>query len=69
MMICDADFEELFPALFQPEPVRAARPKAQGPSAGCIARWDDDGGRQAASVWGAKLQVLRRANGVSSDRN
>ncbi len=57
MMICKADFEELFPALFQPEPVLAPCPKAQGPSSECIARWNDDGGRQAVSLCGAKLHT------------
>lgn len=44
MMICKADFDELFPSL------AATRPRAEDstpprPSAGCITRWEDDGGR------------------------
>ncbi len=64
-MICNADFEELFPALFQTEPVRAACPRAQVPSAECIVRWDDDGGRQATSVCGAELQAATARKPVS----
>lgn len=48
MMICDADFEELFPDLFQPEPAPGMQPIAKGPSAECIARWEDDGGLPGA---------------------
>lgn len=45
MMICKADFEDLFPHLFQPQPApvpaRAAKPQALA----CIARWENEGGR------------------------
>lgn len=44
MMICDADFEELFPDLFQPEPAPVMQPAAKAPTAECFARWEDDGG-------------------------
>ncbi|MBK0328411.1 hypothetical protein I5535_14065 [Rhodobacteraceae bacterium F11138] len=47
MMICAADFEELFPDLFAPEPAFVVRPAANAPSAECIARWEDDGGSHA----------------------
>ncbi|SMC95513.1 hypothetical protein SAMN06295998_1137 [Primorskyibacter flagellatus] len=66
MMICKADFEELFPDLFKPEPVAETRQTANpatlvtSPSAGCFARWEDDGGQEVP----AKLR--RRA--VSSAR-
>ncbi len=45
MMICDADFDELFPPMAQPkrQNVRARRPVTPGKP--CIARWEDDGGR------------------------
>ena len=42
MMICKADFEELFPELFQPSDMVSSVP---GPSVKCLARWEDDGGR------------------------
>lgn len=45
MMICNADFEELFPDLFQTEPDPAVQQVAGEPSVECIARWEDDGGR------------------------
>lgn len=42
MMLCKADFEELFPELFeQPRRTPAL------PSADCVARWEDDGGAPA----------------------
>ncbi len=44
MMICDADFEELFPTIFRRGPHAANN---LGPSADCVARWEDDGGRPA----------------------
>ena len=43
MMLFQADFEELFPELFEPKPSGAAA----APSDGCIARWEDDGGAPA----------------------
>jgi len=45
MMICKADFAELFPHLFLPEPAPAAHPMASAPPVECMARWEDDGGR------------------------
>ena len=46
MMICKADFEELFPDLFKPEPAPSARPIDGLPIPESIAhRADDDGGR------------------------
>ncbi|KAA8606069.1 hypothetical protein AL036_16185 [Salipiger aestuarii] len=46
MMICKADFEELFPDLLGP---KVRRPSAAGPSAECVARWEDDGGRTTSA--------------------
>ena len=45
MMICRADFEELFPEMFQPRHRPTAIDVADAPSPACIARWVDDGGR------------------------
>jgi len=45
MMICNADFEELFPALFRPASAPASAARQPAPDANCIARWEDDGGR------------------------
>jgi len=42
MMLCKADFEELFPELFKQNPRAAAQP-----SVDCVARWEDDGGAPA----------------------
>ena len=43
MMICRADFEDLFPLMFQPED----NDWVAEPSALSVARWEDDGGRPA----------------------
>ncbi|SMX48783.1 hypothetical protein [Maliponia aquimaris] len=54
MMICKADFEELFPHLFQPDPAPAPAPApalapasrrmARSASVECLARWENEGG-------------------------
>ena len=46
MMLCKADFEELFPELFPRENQATLSP---APSADCVARWEDDGGTVAPS--------------------
>lgn len=46
MMLCKADFEELFPDLFRPRDVVSLTAE---PSAGCLARWEDDGGRTTSA--------------------
>ena len=46
-MLCRADFEELFPEMFEPQV--SATPAA--PSDDCVARWEDDGGAPAPVVW------------------
>ncbi len=43
MMICRADFEDLFPHLFAPK-ARPVAKKVQIQKVACIARWKDDGG-------------------------
>lgn len=46
MMICKADFEELFPEIFAPEPNNGLKASVQQPNARRSVRWeDDDGGR------------------------
>lgn len=59
MMICAADFEELFPDLFQPATASDAQPKAKAPSTECIARWEDDGGLHIQAA--RRPAVLRSA--------
>ena len=46
MMICKADFEELFPELFRPSDMERS---VAEPSAKCLARWEDDGGRTTSA--------------------
>lgn len=77
MMICKADFEELFPDLFQPEPATTANQMTKLPSVECLARWEDDGGRswpattrsdQVASArmlpHGSDLPVISRTDAI-----
>lgn len=45
MMLCKADFEEIFPKLFKPNQRPLAETPAAANSPACIARWEDDGGR------------------------
>lgn len=54
MMICKADFEELFPDLFRPTDIE---PSAAKPSARCLERWEDDGGRTTS---GNSIPLPRR---------
>ena len=69
MMICAADFEELFPDLFQPEHVRTAPWPAKAASAECIARWEDDGGLHVSpSSRDRTAPVRRRAFGNHMER-
>ena len=49
MIICKADFEELFPEIFAPEPHLSPKLKVHQPSAECLRRWEDDGGHFGAS--------------------
>lgn len=53
MMICNADFDELFPA---------AASEVPEPSAACIARWEDDGGRAFARSALEKAPTVRSAH-------
>lgn len=46
MMICKADFEELFPELFRPSDM--VRSVAE-PSGKSLARWEDEGGRTTSA--------------------
>lgn len=51
MMICKADFEELFPELFQ---TRADAGRVSDPTLRCLARWEEDGGRVAQANPGSR---------------
>ena len=46
MMVCKADFEELFPELLR---LRDMERLVAEPSAKCLARWEDDGGRTTST--------------------
>ena len=45
MMLCKADFEEIFPELFEPNQRPLSETPVETSSPACIARWEDDGGR------------------------
>lgn len=46
MMVCKADFEELFPELFRPSDMERS---VAEPSGKCLTRWEDDGGRTTSA--------------------
>lgn len=46
MMICKAEIEELFPELFRPSDMERS---VAEPSAKCLARWEDNGGRTTST--------------------
>ena len=45
MMICNADFDELFPATARAGDRATPAPGSRSPDQTCLARWEDDGGR------------------------
>ena len=47
MMICKADFQDLFPETFPADPEADAKPAARPPNRPGLARWEDEGGRLA----------------------
>ena len=61
MMICKADFEELFPELFRPSDMERS---VAEPGAKCLARREDDGGRTAS----ANIIPLRHRRPVQEGR-
>ena len=63
MMVCKADFEELFPEVFKPEGRDAERTAPAGARPACIARWEDEGGallRRAGAPGGPVSGNVRR---------
>lgn len=62
MMICDADFEELFPHLFQTSPAPEALAKAGMPSTRMIACNKDDAARLTR-----RLPKVRRGPALGHD--
>lgn len=65
MMICDADFDELFSPM--DETVRRAVPAAGllSPTTACIARWEDDGGRTLARQDRGTPATVRTGRSIS----
>lgn len=61
MMICKADFDEIFPETLPPAR-RAVEPKAAaGPGPAAIARWEDDGGALRRPLPRREARVPRTA--------
>ncbi len=56
MMICDADFQDLFPDLFPPSP-QDATPKDASKT--CLARGEDDGGRAHDAIPPRQASIAR----------
>ena len=65
MMICKADFEELFPELFRPSDMERS---VAEPGAKCLARWEDDDGRTTSTNI-IPLPHRRRMQETRSDSN
>lgn len=57
MMICKADFKELFPECFTTQ--IQIRCETAAPSQACIARWEDDGGRFGRDIAHSETQDQR----------
>ena len=49
MMICDADFDELFPRTARPFRRYTAHSEPASPDRASLARWQDDGGKTPAA--------------------
>ncbi|WP_322867866.1 hypothetical protein U5922_017610 [Aquicoccus sp. G2-2] len=62
MMICKADFEDLFPDLFDGNPRHAATPMRTALSDTCLARWVDDGGRVSRTIASGDAAPVSRLN-------
>lgn len=67
MMLCQADFEELFPDLFRDDSDEPKSNRPDGASADCVARWEDDGGRHAVPLpWRRKAIARSPARGEAA---
>ncbi len=65
MMICDADFDELFSPMDETvrRAVRTLSLRSRGTA--CIARWEDDGGRTLARQDRGKPATARTGRSIS----
>ncbi len=61
MMLCKADFEELFPETFKLNQCHVAPIVAGDPGPACLARWEDDGGRPSGQPRRRDAPVVRPA--------
>lgn len=62
MMLCKADFEEIFPELFKPNQFHLAEKPVGVTRPACIARWEDDGGRLCKQLHRHDAPVARTAS-------
>ena len=67
MMICNADFEELFPDLFARKANGGSSARHDAPSKTCVARWEDDGGRTSLAFNSRRVEKQQVAR-VGSNR-
>ena len=65
MMICDADFDELFSPMDETMRRAAPFPGVLSPGTACIARWEDDGGRTPAGQEPGKPATVRTGRSIS----
>jgi hypothetical protein len=63
MMLCQANFEDLFPDLFPGEAPETEAIRPKGASADCVARWEDDGGRHAVPLPWRRKAIARSRPG------
>lgn len=63
MMICKADFQDLFPETFPADPEADAKPAARPPNRPGLARWEDEGGRLAPASASDPVGRLRSPQG------
>lgn len=65
MMICRADFEELFPETFRPTPKSDS---GQSRTEECLARWEKDGGRPSVRARVFAERPPNRLDQLSAER-
>ncbi len=71
MMICKADFQELFPDLFAVDPVDRLHPKPDVLAKGGLARWGNDGGQSGplTAPRGQESQAVSFGGGIGAIPN
>ncbi|WP_341860930.1 hypothetical protein [Gymnodinialimonas sp. 57CJ19] len=60
MMLCQADFEDLFPDLFPGDTRETEAIRLNAPSAHCVTRWKDDAAPLHATPQSGRLNASKR---------